>query len=160
MPVATTRCFIGRRARHASPLHLQPTHPLTLAGEACLVSRGQACLTRVATACRTESMTQDKDSGNVIGIGVRLNLEETIMRQEPYRRHWLRGLRRWLFAGALVGMAQCAFADSEYAAAWGPSVGSMAPLLAASDQEGKQQTLDTMKGTKGLLFVFNRSVDW
>lgn len=82
------------------------------------------------------------------------------MRQGPYRCHWMRGLRRWLFAGALAGMAQFAYADSEYAAAWGPSVGSMAPMLAATDQEGTQQSLDTMKGTKGLIFVFNRSVDW
>ena len=82
------------------------------------------------------------------------------MRQGPYRRNWLCGVGRWLIAGALAGMAQFAFAESEYAAAWGPSVGSMAPLLAATDQEGNHQTLDTMKGSNGLLFVFNRSVDW
>ena len=82
------------------------------------------------------------------------------MRLGQYRRRWLRGLRRWLTAGVLAGMAQLAFADSEYAAAWGPSVGSTAPLLSANDQDGKQQTLDTLKGSNGLLFVFNRSVDW
>ena len=82
------------------------------------------------------------------------------MRQGQNRRHWLPGLRHWLIAGALAGMAQLAFAESEYAAAWGPSVGAMAPMLAAADQEGKQQTLETMKGSNGLLFVFNRSVDW
>ena len=82
------------------------------------------------------------------------------MRQGPNPRRWLRGLQQWLIAGALAGMAQLAFAESEYAAAWGPSVGSMAPLLAATDQEGMQQTLDTLKGSNGLLFVFNRSVDW
>ena len=82
------------------------------------------------------------------------------MGQGPNRRRWLGGLRRWVIAGALAGMAQLAFADSEYAAAWGPSVGAMAPLLAAADQEGEQQTLDTLKGSNGLLFVFNRSVDW
>ena len=41
-----------------------------------------------------------------------------------------------------------------------PSIGTTAPLLAANDQHGKPQTLDTLKGSKGLLFVFNRSVDW
>lgn len=82
------------------------------------------------------------------------------MTEAPHRSHWLRGLRRWLIASALAGMAQLAFADSEYAAAWGPGVGSMAPMLAATDQEGRQQTLDTLTGVKGLLFVFNRSVDW
>jgi hypothetical protein len=57
-------------------------------------------------------------------------------------------------------MVQLAFAESKYAAAWGPSVGSMVPMLAAADQDGNQQTLDTLKGSNGLLFVFNRSVDW
>jgi len=72
----------------------------------------------------------------------------------------LRGLHRWLLALTMAGMAQLAWADSEYAAAWGPSVGSRAPLLAADDQHGKRQTLDTLTGSNGLLFVFNRSVDW
>ena len=82
------------------------------------------------------------------------------MRLGQYRHHCLRGFGRWLIAGALAGMAQLAFADSEYAAAWGPSVGSTAPLLAAKDQDGNQQTLDTLTGANGLLVVFNRSVDW
>ncbi len=71
-----------------------------------------------------------------------------------------RYLRRSLFAVALAGMTQFAVADSEYAAAWGPSVGSMAPLLSANDQAGNLQTLETLRGSNGLLFVFNRSVDW
>ena len=87
-------------------------------------------------------------------------LKENIMRSRRYQARWLRALRRALFAGALAGMAQFAFAESEYAAAWGPSVGTTAPLLAAADQDGNEQTLDTLKGSNGLLFVFNRSVDW
>ena len=64
-------------------------------------------------------------------------------------------------AGALAGLSQLAFAaESEYAANWGPGVGTTAPLLAAVDQDGRQQTLNTLTGTNGLLFVFNRSVDW
>ena len=51
-------------------------------------------------------------------------------------------------------------ADTEYAISWGPKVGTTAPMLAANDQEGQKQTLDTLKGPKGLLVVFNRSVDW
>ncbi|MEJ2089141.1 MAG: hypothetical protein P8Y69_11860 [Gammaproteobacteria bacterium] len=82
------------------------------------------------------------------------------MRLGQFQHHWIRGLRRWLIAGVLAGLAQLAFADSDYAAAWGPSVGSMVPMLAATDQDGNQQTLDTLKGSNGLLFVFNRSVDW
>jgi hypothetical protein len=69
-------------------------------------------------------------------------------------------LGRSLITIALATMAHFAYAESEYAAAWGPSVGTTAPLLAATDQEGKQQTLHTLKGSNGLLFVFNRSVDW
>ena len=112
-------------------------------------------------------MTQGNESAKTLGAGMspalkpkKLNLEEAVMGQGPNRRHWLHGARRWLIVGALAGTAQLAFADSEYAAAWGPSVGAMSPLLAATDQEGKQQTLDTLKGFNGLLFVFNRSVDW
>ncbi len=82
------------------------------------------------------------------------------MKLGRYRRSWLRPLRRSLLFGALAGMSQLAFADSEYAAAWGPGVGSMVPMLAATDQDGNQQNLDTLKGPNGLLFVFNRSVDW
>ncbi len=82
------------------------------------------------------------------------------MKSERYPSSWLLALRRALIAGALVGMAQFASAESEYAAAWGPSVGSTAPLLAAVDQDGNTQTLDTLKRSNGLLFVFNRSVDW
>ncbi len=76
------------------------------------------------------------------------------------RINWLRALRRSLFVGALVGMTQLTHAESEYAAAWGPSIGSSAPMLSALDQDGKQQNLDTLNGSNGLLFVFNRSVDW
>lgn len=82
------------------------------------------------------------------------------MRLGRYPSSWRRALRRALIAGALAGMAQFASAESEYAAAWGPSVGTTAPLLAATDQDGNRQTLDTLTGSNGLLFVFNRSVDW
>ncbi len=76
------------------------------------------------------------------------------------RINWLRALRRSLFATALAGLTQFAYADSEYAAAWGPSIGSTAPMLSALDQGGNQQNLESLKGSNGLLFVFNRSVDW
>ena len=86
------------------------------------------------------------------------------------RVNWLRVLRRSLFASALTGLMQFAYADSDYAAApyaaspyaasWGPSIGSTAPMLSALDQDGNQQDLDSLKGANGLLFVFNRSVDW
>ena len=72
---------------------------------------------------------------------------------------WLR-LPTLLVFGALAMTTQLACADSDYAAGWGPGIGTKAPLLAANDQAGNPQTLDSLKGSKGLLFVFNRSVDW
>ena len=74
-----------------------------------------------------------------------------------------RRLRRFgslLVAAALAAVTQLAAADADYAAAWGPGVGTTAPLLAAEDQDGMQQTLATLAGANGLLVVFNRSVDW
>ncbi len=74
--------------------------------------------------------------------------------------NWRRALRRSLFATALAGLTQFAYADSEYADTWGPSIGSSAPMLSALDQHGNQQDLQSLRGSKGLVFVFNRSVDW
>lgn len=82
------------------------------------------------------------------------------MRDVPNRPGGLRALWSSMLAILLVGMTQLVQADSEYAAAWGPSVGASVPLLAATDQDGNEQSLDTLKGSNGLLFVFNRSVDW
>jgi hypothetical protein len=72
----------------------------------------------------------------------------------------LRRFGTFLVAGTLAVVTQLASADAGYAEAWGPSVGSTAPLLAAEDQDGRQQTLASLAGANGLLFVFNRSVDW
>jgi hypothetical protein len=76
------------------------------------------------------------------------------------RVNWLCALRRSLFATVLAALAPFAYADSEYAAAWGPSIGSTVPMLSALDQDGNQQDLESLTGSEGLLFVFNRSVDW
>ena len=69
-------------------------------------------------------------------------------------------VHKFVFAVLLVTLTQFSYADSDYAASWGPSVGSTVPLMSASDQDGQTQNLDTLMGSKGLLFVFNRSVDW
>lgn len=69
-------------------------------------------------------------------------------------------LRQSLIVGVLFTLTQFAHAQSDYAATWGPSVGASAPMLSALDQDGKQQNLDSLKNSNGLLFVFNRSVDW
>ncbi|MEQ8861530.1 MAG: hypothetical protein RIC56_23035 [Pseudomonadales bacterium] len=78
----------------------------------------------------------------------------------PHRRDRLHGLWRWLVGGALAAMGQFSIANPEYLELWGPGVGTPAPLLAADDQEGNRQTLQTLAGPKGLLLVFSRSVDW
>jgi len=83
-----------------------------------------------------------------------------LMRLRGYPYHWLQKFLQVLTVATLAGFAQLASADSEYAAAWGPSVGTTAPLLEAQDQNGTTQTLETLTRPNGLLFVFNRSVDW
>lgn len=42
----------------------------------------------------------------------------------------------------------------------GLAVGQKAPGFSASDQFGKQQTLETLKGPKGTVLLFFRSADW
>ena len=69
-------------------------------------------------------------------------------------------VHKFVLAALLAVLTQFSHAESDYAAAWGPSVGSTVPLMSASDQNGQTQNLDTLMGSKGLLFVFNRSVDW
>lgn len=44
--------------------------------------------------------------------------------------------------------------------ALGPQVGSQIPDFALPDQHGRQQSLSTLRGPKGLVLVFNRSADW
>ena len=79
---------------------------------------------------------------------------------KPNRESWLHKVSRTLIITAVAGLTQSAYADSEYANAWGPSIGATVPLLSALDQDGQQRDLENLSGTNGLLFVFNRSVDW
>ena len=66
----------------------------------------------------------------------------------------------WL-AGLLAALTVSANAESSaYAEVWGPSVGSEAPMLQADDHNSTAQGFANLKGPNGLLFVFNRSVDW
>ena len=69
-------------------------------------------------------------------------------------------LHHLMFVAALVAFSQSAHANAEYTAAWGPSIGAKAPLLSAVDQDGNLQNLESLSRAKGLLFIFNRSVDW
>ena len=65
-----------------------------------------------------------------------------------------------LCSGLLAFATLNVTADSTYADAWGPSVGSIAPMLQGSNDSGTTLGFADLKGPKGLLFVFNRSVDW
>ena len=67
---------------------------------------------------------------------------------------------RILLAIFALSLTHLASANEEHAANWGPKVGTTAPMLEAEDQAGKTQTLNSLRGPKGLLVVFNRSVDW
>jgi len=42
----------------------------------------------------------------------------------------------------------------------GPKVGEQIPAFQASDQFGRQQTLSSLTGPKGLVLLFVRSADW
>lgn len=67
----------------------------------------------------------------------------------------------WRVVGFVVLLsALSAYAEANYVDLWGPAVGSKIPLLEANDQDGKQRTLANLSAEKGLLLIFNRSVDW
>ncbi len=42
----------------------------------------------------------------------------------------------------------------------GPNVGQKIPTFRALDQDGREQTFETVRGPKGALLVFFRSADW
>ena len=71
----------------------------------------------------------------------------------------LRAVTRHSAFGLLLALS-CGGYASDYASKWGPEVGSWSPLLDAPDHRGKTQSLSTLAGQKGLLLIFNRSVDW
>lgn len=42
----------------------------------------------------------------------------------------------------------------------GPDVGQQVPAFSAKDQQGRDQTLNSIMGPKGAMLVFFRSADW
>jgi cytochrome oxidase Cu insertion factor (SCO1/SenC/PrrC family) len=44
--------------------------------------------------------------------------------------------------------------------ALGPQIGTRVPDFLLSDQFGRQQSLSTLSGPKGLMLVFSRSANW
>jgi hypothetical protein len=59
----------------------------------------------------------------------------------------------------LLMAAACASAQPP-AVATGPAVGSRIPAFEATDQTGKIQTFETLRGPNGLVLEFVRSADW
>jgi cytochrome oxidase Cu insertion factor (SCO1/SenC/PrrC family) len=44
--------------------------------------------------------------------------------------------------------------------ALGPQIGGKVPDFELSDQDGRTQSLSTLRGPRGLVLVFSRSADW
>lgn len=42
----------------------------------------------------------------------------------------------------------------------GPKPGEKFPAFTLQDQNGRSQTLESLRGPKGLMLVFHRSADW
>ncbi len=42
----------------------------------------------------------------------------------------------------------------------GPDIGQQVPAFSADDQKGRNQTLKSVMGPKGVMLVFFRSADW
>ena len=77
--------------------------------------------------------------------------------------------RPMIFGCAILLLALSALPDarsqnsppSEHEApAPGLAVGRRAPAFSASDQFGRVQTLDTLRGANGTVLLFFRSADW
>ena len=65
-----------------------------------------------------------------------------------------------ILAMLLVPAVCAASQEAQYAASWGPEIGSALPLLEARDQSGQLRTLDDLTGAQGLLLLLSRSADW
>ena len=68
-------------------------------------------------------------------------------------------LNRWMVLLAGLALTGAAWGE-DYAAGWGPALGSQLPLLEAPDQTGTVRTLADLAGERGLLLFMSRSADW
>lgn len=73
----------------------------------------------------------------------------------------------WLLAGASVFFGFSLITISNHAAAAqssspsiGLEIGQHAPAFEATDQSGRTQTNETLKGPNGTVLLFFRSADW
>ena len=69
-------------------------------------------------------------------------------------------ITKFPLVAALV-LLTCAVLGEEYQDTWGPEIGSELPDLAVKDTDGKDRTLDDLRGeSKGLLIFFARTSNW
>ena len=69
-------------------------------------------------------------------------------------------LKKFLYAIAALLLTSAVLSD-EYQDTWGPDIGTDFPDLEVKDTEGKERTVDDLRGdTKGLLIFFARTSDW
>jgi hypothetical protein len=64
------------------------------------------------------------------------------------------------FAAAAITYAQDPAFDPNANLKTGPEIGQNIPAFSAVDQNGQVRNFDSLKGSKGLVLFFNRSVDW
>ena len=68
--------------------------------------------------------------------------------------------KNWLGWVAACALLYAVPLSADYAAEWGPKVGTPMPAISAPDQEGTLRALAELQGENGVLILFNRSADW
>ena len=69
---------------------------------------------------------------------------------------------RLLISFCLLALMPGSQGSDTYSDAWAPAAitGAEVPEISARDQFGQSQSLQSLMGEKGLLFLFSRSVSW
>ena len=65
-----------------------------------------------------------------------------------------------VLTGRLDAQAPGKTASPPVSVSTGPGIGEKIPFFTARDQDGKEQTLESLRGPKGLLLLVHRSADW
>ena len=65
-----------------------------------------------------------------------------------------------ILAVPFIAQSQRPEADPNANLKTGPQVGQKIPAFSAVDQTGRVRNFDSLKGPKGIVLFFNRSVDW
>ena len=108
---------------------------------------------------RFEQHAAFEATGNGGILGKKKEEKENNDECHSYSRAVFSSIHKFVFAVLLVTLLSSAMPSPTTRQA-GVSVGSTVLLMSASDHFRQTQNLDTLMGSKGLLFVFNRSVDW